>query len=160
MSSSMTASKAVSLYNESLDYLQGHGVTKDPKRAFALNFEAAQAAYADAVLAMGWFYLNGVGVSRDIERARSWYRDSARRGEPRAMFSLGQIAYDEGDHSDALVWFKRASDAGHHRSLYFIGKHYWRGHGVEEDRKEAMRYFHRAAKHKVGEAQRALRLLT
>jgi TPR repeat protein len=147
------------LYNQSLDLLEGRGVAKDPELAFRLNAEAAAEGHADAVLAMGWFYLNGVGVTRDIESARTWYRDSARRGEKRAMFSLGQIAYDEDDYADALVWFRRASDAGHHRSLYFLGRHYWRGHGVERDRKEALRYFHRAARHKVKEAQRVLRFL-
>src|SRR6188508_2926613 len=99
----MTASKAISLYSQSLDCLQGHGIVKDEQRAFKLNAEAAQSGHADAVLAMGWFYLNGVGVVRDIERARKWYRDSARRGDTRAMFSLGQIAYDERDYSDSLI---------------------------------------------------------
>lgn len=155
----MTASKAIYLYNQSLDHLEGHGVAKDEQHAFALNAEAAQAGYAEAVLAMGWFYLNGVGVARDIERAYKWYRDSARRGDIRAMFSLGQMAYDDRDYSEALSWFKRATEGGHHRSLYFIGRHYWRGHGVEQSKKEAMRYFHRAASHKVREAQRVLRFL-
>ena len=75
------------------------------------------------------------------------------------MFSLGQIAYDQRDYSEALTWFTRALDAGHLRSLYWLGKLYWRGHGVEQDKKEAMRYFHRAASNKVVEAQRALRFL-
>lgn len=153
----MPPNHAIYLYNESLDYLQGDGVARDEQRAFTLNAEAAESGYGDAVLAMGWFYLNGVGVPRDVERARKWYRASARRGEMRAMFSLGQIAYDEQSYSDALIWFRRAFDAGHRRSLYFIGRHYWRGHGVERDRKEAMRYFHNAASHKVREAQRVLR---
>ena len=160
MPATITASEAISLYNQSLDCLQGDGIAKDEQWAFTLNAEAAQSGYSDAVLAMGWFYLNGVGVVRDIECARRWYRDSARRGDTRAMFSLGQIAYDERDYSDALIWFRRAADAGHHRSLYFIGRHYWRGHGAEGDKKEAMRYFHRAASHKVKEAQRVLRFLT
>ena len=160
MTATMTTSKAVSLYNQSLDYLQGHGVAKDEQRAFALNVEAAQSGHADAVLAMGWFYFNGVGVRRDIERARRWYRKSARQGEVGAMFSLGLISYEERDYSEALTWFRRASDTGHHHSLYFIGRHYWRGHGVVQDKKETMRYFHRAASCKVREAQRVLRFLT
>lgn len=155
----MTSSQMTYLYNESLDLLQGHGVAKNERRAFDLNAEAAHGGYADAVLARGWFYLNGVGVERDIGRARRWYRESARRGEPKAMFSLGQIACDERDFPDALTWFTRASEAGHVRSLYWIGKLYWRGQGVEQDKKEAMRYFHRAASSKVREAQRVLRLL-
>jgi uncharacterized protein len=147
------------LYNQSLDYLQGDGVSKDEVRSFALNAEAANEGHADAVLAMGWFYLNGVGVERDVERARKWYRKSARRGEPRAMFSLGQIAYNERDFSDALVWFTRASQAGHTRSLYWLGKLYWRGHGVTQDGKRALGLFHRAASSKDPEARRVLRFL-
>ncbi len=155
----MTSSEMTFLYNESLDLLKGNGVAKDEKRAFAQNAEAAQGGHADAVLAMGWFYLNGVGVGRDVDRARKWYRESARRGEPKAMFSLGQIAYDEKDFSEALTWFTRASDAGHARSLYWLGKLYWRGHGVEQNKKQAMKYFHHAANNKVAEAQRVLRFL-
>ena len=151
--------KPAILYNQSLNYLLGNGVPKDESRAFALNSEAAYLGDSEAVLAMGWFYLNGVGVDRNLERARKWYRDSARRGDKRAMFSLGQIAHNAGDHTEALIWFRRAYEAGHHRSGYFIGKHFWRGHGVDQDKKEAMRYFHRAASQKVKEAQRVLRFL-
>ncbi|HWQ92077.1 MAG TPA: tetratricopeptide repeat protein [Clostridia bacterium] len=157
MANVLTSSQMTYLYNESLDLLQGHRVARDEKRSFVLNAEAAKGGHADAVLAMGWFYLNGVGVDRDVEKAKKWYRDSARRSEPKAMFSLGQIAYGEGDFSDALRWWKRASDAGNARSLYFLGMLYWRGHGVQRDRKQAKRLFHEAATRKVAEAQRLLR---
>jgi uncharacterized protein len=155
----MTSSQMANLYNESLDLLMRSGVAKDEQRAFSLNAMAARGGHADAVLAMGWFYLNGVGVERDIERAKKWFRESARRGQPKAMYSLGQIAYDERDFSDALMWFTRASRSGHSLSLYWIGKLYWRGHGIEQDRRQAIRYFHQAASSKVGEAQRVLRFL-
>ncbi len=160
MTATLTSSQMTYLYNESLDLLRGDGVAKDPERAFALNRDAAKGGHADAVLAMGWFYLNGVGTSRDIEKAKKWYRESARRGAPKAMFSLGQIAYDERDFSDAFRWFTRASEAGHVRSLYWLGKLYWRGHGVERDGKHARRLFQQAATRKVPEAQRLLRLWT
>ena len=160
MSATLTSSQMTYLYNESLDLLQGQGVAQNPKRAFALNAQAAKGGYADAVLATGWFYLNGVGADRDIAKARKWYRESARRGEPKAMFSLGQIAYDERDFKEAQRWFTRASDAGHARSLYWLGKLYWRGHGVSRDQKQAKRLFHQAATRKVAEAQRLLRFWT
>ncbi len=147
-------------YNQSIDYFLGNGVPKDNARAFELNAEAAHSGHADAVLAMGWYYLNGEGVERNIELAKKWYRKSARHGDPRAMFSLGEIAYMERDFPDSLSWFERAADDGHARSIYWIGKHHWRGHGVREDRKQAMRLFQRAAANKVREAQRALRFLT
>jgi uncharacterized protein len=155
-----TTSQMAYLYNESLKLLQGHGVAKDEARAFTLNAEAAHGGHSDAVLAMGWFYLNGVGVERDIEKAKGWYRESARRREPKAMFSLGEIAYYERDFADARRWFTRASAAAHAPSLYWLGKLYWRGHGVERDQKQAKRLFHQAATRKVPEAQRLLRFWT
>ena len=148
------------LYNESLALLEGKGIQKDEQRSFELNRKAAVEGHADATLAMGWFYLNGVGVARSISDAITWYRRSARRGEPRAMFSLGFIAYEQKDWCDALTWFRRAADSGHHRSLFWIGKLHWKGRAVTQSRSEAMRLFHLAAKKRVPDATRALRWLT
>jgi TPR repeat protein len=75
------------------------------------------------------------------------------------MFSLGQMAFEKKDYAEALAWLKRASEHGHTRSIYWIGKLYWRGNGVPKDRKVAMRYFSQAAEKKEFEAQRAIRFL-
>src|SRR6266568_3555868 len=87
------------LYNRSLESLTGQHAREDAHKSFILNLQAAESGLKDAVLAMGWFYLNGLGVEQDTEQARRWYRKSARQGDPRAMFSLGQMAYDEQDFS-------------------------------------------------------------
>ncbi len=152
--------EAIRLYNASLDYLGDAGNPADYARAFALNAQAAELRFPDAVLAMGWFYLNGRGVARDLDRAQQWYRRSARDGEPSAMFSLGQIAYEAGGYSDARRWFERAGHHGHSRSLYWLGKLSWRGHGVPRDHSAAYAFFHRAARAHDPEAIRALRFLS
>jgi TPR repeat protein len=128
--------------------------------AFRLNRIAAEDGMHDAVLAMGWFYLNGVGVEADEDEAIRWYRRSARQGEPRAMFSLGYIAHSRKDFAEALKWFERALSKNHHRSGFWMGKIYWRGQGVDRDRKRAQSYFAQAAQRKVVEAQRAVRFLS
>ena len=89
------------LYNQSLNYLYEKGVQKDFKKSFHLNAEAAKSGHHDATLAMGWFYLNACGVLEDIDKAKFWYKKSARQGDSRAMFSLGQIAYFEYDYKNA-----------------------------------------------------------
>jgi TPR repeat protein len=62
---------------------------------------------------------------------------------------------------DALVWFTRAADKGHKRSLYWLGKLYWRGEGVTiADKKRKMCLFQSAAKENVVEARRLLRYLS
>jgi TPR repeat protein len=132
---------------------------RDEGEAFRLNYVAAQEGLHDAVLAMGWFYLNGVGVNADEQAAVYWYKRSARQGEPRAMFSLGAIAYFNGEYAEALTWFERAAGKGHKRSNFWIGKMYWRGNGVAQDQTLAREYFARAAAGKVQEARRTLRYL-
>ena len=141
-------------YNHSLRLIDSND-----DEAFRLNQIAALQGMHDSVLAMGWFYLNGVGVKANVEEAIRWYRKSARQGDERAMFSLGQIAYFARDYSDALLWFKRAANNGHNRSDYWIGKLYWRGQGVARDRQIAHKYFARAAAKRLPEAQRTIRYL-
>ena len=143
----------------SLESLEGQHAREDSQKAFQLNAQWAKSGMHDAVLAMGWFYLNGVGVEQDIEQAELWYRKSARQGNPSAMYSLGIMSCDRRDYADALVWFRRATDKGHARSLFWLGKLYWRGHGVPRDRKQAMSLFQKAAVDRVPAARRALRFL-
>jgi len=92
-------------------------------------------------------HFDGIGNLRD-------------KGISRAMFSLGQMAYDERDYADPEVWFTRAAEKGHAVSLYWLDKFYWRGNCVLENRKEAMALFQRAASKKVPAAQRMLRFLS
>ena len=132
-----TAYRENRLYNSSLALLEGRGVRQNEAAAFALNAEAADLGHRDAVLAMGWFYLNGVGVEKDRDRSWHWYRKSARHGDPRAMFSLGYLSYLERDYAEARTWFSRAIELDHNRSLYWMAKLLWKGYGVEEDRKRA-----------------------
>jgi TPR repeat protein len=148
------------LYNRSLESLDGDHAREDAHKAFLLNAQAAEPGMRDAVLAMGWFYLNGDGVEKDLEEAERWYKKSARQGDPRAMFSLGVMACDSHDYADALIWFKRAADKGHARSLFWLGKLFWRGHGVPLDKKKAMSFFQQGASKKVPAAQRTLKFLS
>ena len=148
------------LYNRSLALLNGQKIPKDEKRSFDTNAQAASMGFRDAVLAMGWYYLNGVGVAKDVDEAKRWYRKSARQKEPRAMFSLGQIAYDEREFEEALGWFRSAKELGHARSTYWIAKLYWRGQGVPEDRRAAEALIQEAAGQKDPEARRVLRFLS
>jgi TPR repeat protein len=127
--------------------------------AFRLNAIAADYGVHDAVLAMGWFYLNGVGVKPNVPAAIHWYKMAARTGDLSAFFSLGHIAYLERDYARALVWLNRAAKEGHPRSKYLLARMYWSGRGVELDRKHARRLLSEAAAANVVEAQRVERFL-
>lgn len=112
---------ANSLYNESLNFIGENGHPANYAKALSLNAKAAALGFPDAILAMGWFYFNGYGTTQDLRKAERWYRRSARLGEPKAMFSLGQLAYKEKMFEVALQWFERAHKHDHIRSLYWLG---------------------------------------
>lgn len=150
---------AEALYDESLNYLGDNGQPEDFAKAFPLNAKAAALGLPDAILAMGWFYFNGFGTPRDLRQAERWYRRSARLGDPRAMFSLGEIACDEKSFETARQWFELAHKHGHTRSLYWLGKLYWRGQGVTRDRVKAMKLFEQAARANNYEAMRLMRFI-
>jgi TPR repeat protein len=151
---------AENLYNLSLDRMGIGGHPCDKAESFKLNKQAADLGHYEAILTMGWLYLNGYGVEKDLGLAEYWYRRSAKNENPSAMFSLGQMAYDAEAYSHARRWFTRAVDHGHIRSLYWLGKLAWRGEGVPQDRSAAYALFHRAARQADYEAIRALRFLS
>ena len=153
-------SNAAELYNRSMELLGYWGDPQDEVEAFKLNREAARLGHNEAILAMGYFYLNGQGVEKNLDLAEYWYKKAARGGDPRAMFSLGWMAYDALAYSHANRWFYRASHNGHIRSIYWLGKLAWRGHGVAQSRSKAYSLFHRAARGNDPEAIRVLRFLS
>lgn len=148
---------ANTLYNTSLNHIGENGQPADYSKAFSLSAQAAAMGLPDAILAMGWFYFNGFGTPKNLRKAERWYRRSARLGEPKAMFSLGQIAYDEKMFEAAQYWFELAQKHGHVRSLYWLGKLHWRGQGVPCDRVKAISLFEKAARANDPEAKRLMR---
>jgi TPR repeat protein len=147
------------IYQQAQDLLRGEPGPDDQRRSFELNRQAAASGHRGAVLAMGWYYLSGVGVACDLALAKQWYRKAAAQKEPRAMFSLGQIACREGVIDEALVWLQRASTAGHARSFYLLAKLYWRGHGVRQNVRMAELLLQQGAAQKDPACRRAVRLL-
>lgn len=150
---------AETLYDESLKHIGENGYPENYEKAFSLNRAAAAKGLRDAILAMGWFYLNGLGTPYDLREAKHWYRRSARLGDPKAMFSLGQIAYNENMYETAEYWFVMAHKHGRTRALYWLGKLYWRGQGVSRDRVKAMKLFEQAARANDYEAMRLMRFM-
>ena len=58
-------------------------------------------ADAPAMTLIGELYRDGLGLPRDLERAREWYALAAGLGDPHAEFALGEIALGEISLEDA-----------------------------------------------------------
>jgi len=68
------------------------GCWLDDQRHYAIAAEcyylAAKKGHVDAMRNLGIMYDIGEGVKKDHEKARKWYGEAARRGDPMAIVNL------------------------------------------------------------------------
>ena len=99
---------------------------------------------------IGYFYYYGEGgVSRDYEKAVSWYRKAANQGLAEAQAALGQV-YSEGhgvtkDYSMAAYWYSKAVEQGNAVAQNNLGVLYSKGQGVPKDKYKAAELYLKAA---------------
>ena len=98
---------------------------------------------------LGGLYEKGIGVKKDLIRARDLYTAAAERGNAKAMHNLA-VLYADGfdgkpDYPAAIKWFRMAAARGVPDSQYNLGVLYARGIGVEQNFGESFRWFALAA---------------
>ena len=130
-------------------YLQGNGVSRDPRQAFAWFKKAADGGNRDAAYQLALMYEAGRGVPRDATQATAWYRKAALLGDVDAEVKAG-IAYENGSGVDAsmdqgIFWYRKAAEQGSAWAQNRLGWLYGMGKGVTRDDTQAMRYFRQAA---------------
>ena len=104
---------------------EGKGDAKqNAEHLYKWTRKLAEAGEADAMIALGEAYQDGIGVEINMAEANRWYsrgieavRKAADGGDAFAMLTLG-ISYAKGkgvpiDREKAAMWFHRAKDKGH-----------------------------------------------
>ena len=73
-------------------------------------------------------YYTGIGASKDIEKAKYWYKKAAEQGDIKAQIALGHIyRWDPPvDYEMCKYWYQKAAEQGHAKSQYFLGSMYHR----------------------------------
>ncbi|NMD88044.1 sel1 repeat family protein [Victivallis vadensis] len=112
-------------YNLSIAYSLGRGVKRNDYKAFLWAKRAAEMEYEDAMLAVAWFYFNGMGTVQNSCKAQEWY-EKILAINPRnvsALFSLGQIYFFRREYDDAREYFHKAYKINQHvRACYYLGR--------------------------------------
>jgi len=136
---------------------KGHGVVKDADRAHGLYAEASVAAERDAktgddasMHALGWIYLEGLGIRQDYTQAAKWYQKAAEAGDTNAMVWAGRIQAQglgvQKDYAAAMTWFRKAGDMGDAIAMRCVGDLYKGGLGVEKDWARALSWYQNSAR--------------
>lgn len=86
-------------------------------RIFSGLLPLAEQGYPLAECQVGYFYAQGLGVERDLDKALLWTRRAAEHGDRDGQFNLGCF-YEEGtvlarDMEQAALWYQRAARQGH-----------------------------------------------
>ena len=116
--------------------------------------QSAERGDAEAQLALGVRYYNGVDVEQDKKEAANWFRKAAEQGNAEAQSCLGDCYMlgdgVEKDTAEAVKWYRKAADQGLAIAQRAIGLCYLNGEGVKQDAVEAVKWFRKAAEQKGG----------
>lgn len=83
---------------------------------FSGHMELAEKGYPLAECQIGYFYLEGLGVQKDLEKAFYWTERAANHGDRDGQYNLG-LFYEDGigverDLEKAKIWYEAAAQQG------------------------------------------------
>ncbi len=108
---------------------------------------AAGQGDALAALSLGRAALSGSAIAaRNDARARDWFRKAYAAGATRAQaaYYLGLLARPD-DAVEAVAYYREAAEQGIAEAMYQLGNACAAGDGTDQDSREAMRWYLRAA---------------
>ena len=103
------------------ELIEKYFLTKQYKECFEGHLKLASKGYPLAECQIGYFYLEGLGVDKDISKAIYWTERSADHGDRDGQFNLARF-YEEGigveiDIEKAKYWYKKSALQGHDLSI-------------------------------------------
>lgn len=129
--------------------LEGHGVAKDARAAFACFLSAAECGDADAQNMLGRCFENGWGIEQDFARAAACYRVAADAGLGWAQYNLGHLLLDGNgiaqNRDTAFLWYMRAATQGHERAMNLVARCFEEGWGVARNAGAARIWYQKSA---------------
>jgi TPR repeat protein len=132
-------------HHESADSEIREGLVINPQKAFSLIKKAAESNFKNAFSHIGLFYIEGFGVSKDINEAINWYKKGASQNCVTCCRSLG-ILYNSFDYSckdipESVKWFKKGAELGCEYSQFEYATALLNGDGCSKNESEAYRWF-------------------
>lgn len=99
---------------------------------------------------LGWCFLNGVGVEKNVDTAYSWYLKAAESGNAGSLFNLGWFYQNdlsvEKNLNTAFECYKTAAEYGDIYAMHNLAWCYKHGAGTSENPNEAFHWFKKAAR--------------
>lgn len=136
---------------------------KDIVDARRWYLKAAEGGYARSQAKIGAFYVDGVGLNKDVGRGKAWLEKAAAQGEPYATYRLGMLYLEgrgyEPDAAKGAQLIAQAAEARDRDAQYRLALLYRDGRGVPKDEAQALYWLRNAAERKQPEAEYLLAIV-
>lgn len=116
----------------------------DEAKAFGLFKQAADLGDIAAMLNVGYFLDEGLGVKADKAAAMDWYRKAYDLGDASAANNIAILHREKNDLVGAADWFAKAAELGDGDALVELAKINIAGLGVAKDEAKARGYLEKA----------------
>lgn len=133
----------------------------DYKSAFDKYLELAELGYSNCQAFIGGLYYSGKGVEQDLRKARVWLEKAVIDNDSRTQFLLGKICAQEGNYTNALTWYEKASEQGYAPAIYKQAIYIEKGRAGFIDKERVLSLYRQAAmkQHLYAKRTLAFRLL-
>ena len=147
-------------FEDSFHEVHHHIVHHNFKLAAAKARGMADRGHSKAQTVLGMFYLNGLGVEKDLETAVYWLEKAAAQGLREAESYLGRLYLDgkfvKKDLDKAEHWLLKAAQHGEREAQLRLGLMYMDDTWAKKDIKHAQVWLREAALQDSEEARQAL----
>ncbi|WP_319530861.1 tetratricopeptide repeat protein [uncultured Cohaesibacter sp.] len=127
-------------------YLEGEdGVAADFTAARLWAQKSANAGEARGLLYLGKIWMEGLGVSKDLDKALGYFQQADMVGDMKSARYIGLIALERHENAKAVHWFEKGANAGDITSQYYLGRAYQTGDGIAQDFTTALKWYTTAA---------------
>jgi len=129
------------------EFEQAHSLYCERRYTDAFNKyrDLAERGYSNCQMFVGWMYLSGKGVEKDLEQSEFWLSKAAERDDVEAQFYLGKLSATKGDYASAIKWYEKSASHGYAPSIYKLGVMCDQGKGVSSDEERAIDLYEKAA---------------
>ena len=112
----------------------------DREKALYWSRKGAGDRIPSCMRALGYYYLDGIGVAQDKKKAKEWLTEAAKEGDGSACNLLMQESMEEHDINGALKWARKGAGLNDPSCLSFLGMQMIMSNSSKKKIAEAMDY--------------------
>ena len=123
-------------------YENGIYIGKNIRKAIEWYSKAASQEHAEAIANLAGIYLLSQDIPQDEAKGIKFAKEAAKLGSSRGQFLVGHVHHHiEKDLKQAIIWYEKAAINGNGNAANFLGKLYFNGDEIEQDRWKSFFWF-------------------